>query len=86
VLGKILARLERHDEAARELRAALAIWAEREVENAFVSETRFNLAIALWGSGGDRREAVALARRARKELADRPDSVAAVETWLRERR
>jgi tetratricopeptide (TPR) repeat protein len=86
VLGKMLARLERHEEAARELRAALAIWAEREVENAFVSETRFNLAIALWGSGGDRREALALARRARKELADRPDSAAAVETWLRERR
>jgi tetratricopeptide (TPR) repeat protein/predicted Ser/Thr protein kinase len=85
--GKILYAQNHPAQAVPPLRRAVAGFdaaGEETTENAMA---RFYLARALWGLGGDRTEALALARQARQILArTRPDALSEVEGWLAGRR
>jgi tetratricopeptide (TPR) repeat protein len=85
--GRILQAQGRPAEAVAPLRRALAGgFAEGRGETPEGAAARFALARALWDSGGDRAEALALAREARAALSRvRGRGMPEVDDWLRSR-
>jgi len=83
-----MARLDAEDfeEAVRVLERALKIRVAAEKRKEKIGETRFALARAIEGAGGDKARALALAREARGELRDgEPEELAKLDAWLAER-
>lgn len=87
-LGRSLFALGRPREAIPPLRRAIAGFAASREESLALAHARFALAQALWATGGDRGEAVTLARQARVISARYPQArrhdLPALDAWLAE--
>ncbi len=85
-LGYVALELERPEEALEQMQRVVAILEPLDIEPAFEAEGRFGLAQAMVASGGDREEALALARLAQQAFAAGGPYLAAdrerVEAWL----
>jgi eukaryotic-like serine/threonine-protein kinase len=82
--------LGRAEQAMPYVRRALEIAEDAEIDPGVVADARFTGARAVWASGGDRQEALALAEQARRayQAADQPPTkqLAAIDAWLAGRR
>jgi tetratricopeptide (TPR) repeat protein len=87
MLGEAVMEQGHPREAATRLREALDLFQDERL-SPYAYEARFALARALWGSSGERRQALALARDASagyQRLGNHPDELAQVNAWLRAR-
>ena len=85
-LTDVLERLGHHAEAVTDGERALRLREANPTPPHDMGYARFALAKALWGAGGDRGRAVALAKQARDDFAasGRTDPHAEVERWLKD--
>jgi tetratricopeptide (TPR) repeat protein len=83
VLGEQHLELGHYERAVPLLERSVAIFEEASYTTpAWLDATRFLLARAWWGAGERRAEAVELATRARKTLAEADEDVTNIDTWL----
>jgi eukaryotic-like serine/threonine-protein kinase len=83
-IGETLTESGRLQEAVEPLTRSLTVLESRDVDRGVRAESRFYLARALWGSGGDRQKARRLAREAREDFSadGREKDVKTVDEWL----
>ncbi|HEX6900970.1 MAG TPA: serine/threonine-protein kinase [Thermoanaerobaculia bacterium] len=86
-ISKALLELGRAAEAIPASRRALALFESQPIDPGLVHQTRYVLACVLWEGGGDRGQALELARRARAGFAERkqPEEERMVADWLRQK-